>query len=208
MPIGPSSIIEARVFQRLQGQQVLNVCHFEVLAEGSGVATLTAFAQPFAELWYDTFSGLQSNQLTYERVELLEVNGIDIDVYAWGTPPAGVQGGEILGTFEAVSVQLIRGSRATRHGWKRFAGVTEPMALGGVLTGALQADYAAAASTVFNSVVSLVDPITPSRYINMRGIIWGGNSPDYPLGRYSDIIGVQVKNLISTQNTRKIGRGS
>lgn len=208
MAIGPGSILEARVFQRLQGQQVLNVTHFEVLEEGAGVTTLTGFAQPFGELWYELFSEVQSNLLTYERVELYEVNGIEIDTYSWPTPPAGVQGGELLGTFEAVSVQLLRGSRATRHGWKRFAGVTEPMAVGGVLTAGLQVDYAVAASTMFNSIVNLQDAVIPSRFINVRAIIWGGNDPAYPLGRFSDIVSVQVKNLISTQNTRKIGRGS
>lgn len=209
MPIGVSSIIQARLFQRVDNQVVLNVQHYMIEAMEVLSDDLSDYAEPMFTFWESTISPLQSVALTWERCELYEVNGLDFGIYAAPTPVPGEIGGNVNASFVAVSVQQVRASRATRHGWKRFSGVPETSTTGNILIPAMQAAWAAAAEDLFGGAFTLESSEFPeTRSITFVPIIWGGNDPGYPLGRYSYIEDVVVKQNITTQNTRKRNRGS
>lgn len=203
MPVDVSSILQFKLFQEFRGQQVLNVQHYLVLST-TEFGTLTGFANVLFNYWTDQLSPLVSEGLSYVRGELYEVNGLDFDVYVSSPPIVGVGTGDTLPPFNAVSVQQVRASRATRHGWKRFAGILEPQQDDGILLPANLTAWQQAMDVIFDEEVTYADPLTPTRTLTLAPIIWGGNDPAFPLGRYSLIAGVQVKEIVSSQNTRKI----
>lgn len=209
MPIGPGSIIEHRQFQQLLGQVVLNVQHYIILSMETIADDLADYAEPMYNRWANTLSPFQSAQLIHTRTELYEVNGLDFGIFASEDPTAGTETGDPLPSFNAVKVQLVRQTRATRHGWKRFAGLVETQVQGNSLTtGALTEiqNQVAALYPVNFTLDSVEFPTT--RSITFQPIIWGGNDPDFPEGRFSAIANTVVANTITTQVSRKVGRGS
>lgn len=208
MAIGPDSIIQCRFFQEYLGQEVLNVQYYYLIAMETLADDLSDYCEPMFNLWRDALSPGQSNLLYYRRCELYEVNGLDYGIYASPTNQTGTQVGEPLPSFTSVSMQQVRQTRATRHGWKRFAGITENQVVGNTLTSPGLLTWQDIADGLFDGTFVLPSIEFPeTRSLTLRPIIWGGNDPRYPFGRYSDISSVVVKNVVTTQNTRKVGRG-
>lgn len=208
MPITVSSILQYKHFQRLALQEVLNVQYYVVVAEEGVESDLAPFAQLLFEQYVEELTPFQSSALTHVRGELYEVNGLAFDIHTPSDPVLGLLAGEVMPEFTTFSVQQVRASRATRHGWKRIAGMVEAQQSGGTILGPALAAAQAAAETLWFGEQEWTDPLAPSRNMVIAPIIWGGNDPGYPLGRYSQISNVLVKNRVSTMNTRKVGRGS
>lgn len=209
MAIGVSSIIQARLFQRMEGSEILNVQHYIITAMETLADDLADYAEPMFNLWENTVSGLQHSSITWERCELYEVNGLDFGIYAAPTPIPGALSGEVLPSFVAVKVQQVRQTRRTRHGWKRFAGIPEANVNGDTLTPTYRQNFQNAMNALFPTTITLDSVEFPeTRSITFQPIIWGGNDPEYFEGRYSAIANVVVSNIVTTQNTRKRGRGS
>lgn len=217
MAIGAGSTIRFKVFQRVRDQQVLNVFFFDVVDvdPGATVPIPSWLARSFAQQYFAKIRPLQSNQLTYDRVEVDEVNGLDIGSWTFPDPSTGAVAFAALPPQDAISVQFVRGNRTTRHGWKRFAGVPETSTDNGIVTPGLQASWT---SVLHDALMPegfpvlrldiLNDEEEPAGFVDVRLIIWGGNDPGFPTGRKQNVVGFDVKPNISTQNTRKIGRGS
>lgn len=217
MAIGVDSIIRFKNFHTFRGQQVLNVSFFRVTAidPGAVVAVPSYLAKGWGELWWAQTSPQCDATLVYDRVEVDEVNGAAIGNYAYVGGQTGQVAGDAMPSFAAVSVQLLRGDRTTRHGWKRFAGVPESFCVDGALTSAAITAWQSVIRNLYMPTpvpvvdVNLVDPGDEVvGTVSLRAIIWGGNDPSFPTGRYQDVAGFDVKGEVSTQNTRKIGRGS
>jgi len=208
MAIGPDSIIQLKFFQELLGQQVLNVQYYVVVSETGAVTSLSGFAEAAYNLYTTTLDDLQSNQLIYRRVELYEVNGIEFDIYTPDVAETGNVGGEIMSSFNAISIRQVRNSRATRHGYKRLAGVSETIVANGQLTPTAFEAANIAGDILFHEPQTWVSVNEPTRSILVLPIIWGGNDPAYPLGRFSTVDAIVVNPWVSTQNTRKVGRGA
>jgi len=208
MAIGVLSIIQHRFFQEYQSETLLNVQHYIIVAMETSSDDLADYAQPMFEHWSTALAPGQSNLCYSRRSELYEVNGLDYGVYAADTNVPGTQVGEPEPSFMSVSIQQVRQSRATRHGWKRFGGITENQVSGQALTSAGLSQWQDIAANLFPFNLTLNSQEFPAtRSITFQPIIWGGNDPDYPTGRYSAISSYVVKNVVTTQNTRKAGRG-
>lgn len=204
MAIGAGSIIQHKVFANLNGQQILNVMYYEILSTVGAVTTLAGFAEPFGVAFSNYFKPFQSASLSYVRSELTEVNGVGLDVWAY---PAGVTGnvvGDYLPTFNCYAIRLNRVTRLTRNGQKRIAGVPESNQANGVVPGSVITSIAAAANALWVAEPLYDDDTESGRQMVVQGIIWGGNSVAYPLGRYQRIGSVTVNPNITSQNTRKI----
>lgn len=208
MAIGVGSIVQHRFFQEYQGETLLNVQHYYITAMGTLADDLQDYAQPMFLHWSEALAPGQSNLCFSRRSELYEVNGLAYGVYASPTNDPGEQVGEPEPSFLSVSIQQVRQSRATRHGWKRFGGITENQVSGQTLTGPGFSQWQSIAAELFPPILTLDSQEFPeTRYISFQPIIWGGNDPDFPEGRYSAISSYVVKNVVTTQNTRKSGRG-
>lgn len=208
MAITQGSIVQAKYFQTLGAQQVLNVQYYLVASKSAGFDNLEGFAQAAFQNWTASFAPLQSNQLTYDRCEMNEVNGVFFDIYVPAVPLAGGKTGEVVSTFESFSIRQVRSTKATRHGYKRFAGVVEGDVSNGLLTGPALSAWATAAEAKLHQPITLNSITFPSRSLLLQPIIWGGNDPAYPLGRYNIVNDVVVGIRTTTQNTRKVGRGA
>lgn len=218
MAISVGSIIQFKTFGLIRAQQIMNSWHYAVqaISPGSVVTVPSDLAYGFATKWREQFQPILANSYTFDRVEVEEVNGVAIGSYAY---PAGTTGTLVQEAFppqDAVSIQLLRGDRTTRHGWKRIAGIPETAAAAGLLTTSYQ-------TLVQNAIRPMIYPATVPPLVtvdlldsegedigtvDLRAIIWGGNSPSFPTGRYQVVQGFDVKPDITTQNTRKVGRGS
>ena len=209
MAIGVSSIIQAKLFQRQGSQQVLNVQHYFITAMETLADDLSDYAQPMFNHWCTNLKPVQNVSLTWERCELYEVNGLDFGIYTPFQPIPGEIGGEPLPAFVTVKVQQVRQTRTTRHGWKRFSGLSETDTAGDQLLAAKLTNWTGAIGNVLTPLLTLTSAEFPgTRNITLQPIIWGGNDPAYPQGRYSTIAGNVVSSTVTTQNTRKRGRGA
>lgn len=193
----------------MEGSEILNVQHYIITAMETIADDLSDYAEPMFNLWANTVSIMQHSSLTWQRCELYEVNGLDFGIYAAPTPVPGGQTGDVLPSFVSVKVQQVRQSRLTRHGWKRFSGIPEAGANGDTLAPTYRGNWQTVMETLFPTTFTLDSVEFPgTRSITFQPIIWGGNDPAYPAGRYSAIANVVVSNILTTQNTRKRGRGS
>jgi hypothetical protein len=204
MAIGAGSILVHKMFANLDGQQILNVQYYEVLSTVGAVVTLSGFALPFGEKFVNKFKPHQTTALAYIRTELYEVNGVEMDVYAFAPGVTGNASGDYLPTFNCYAIRQNRSTRITRNGQKRIAGVPESAQTNGVVAPATVNALANAAANLWVDEVLYDDDTQTGRQLYVQGIIWGGNSPQYPLGRYQIINSCTVNNRITSQNTRKI----
>lgn len=208
MAITVGSIVQWKLFQSLLNQQVLNVGYWLVGSMSEPTVSLANMAQSAYELYTSTLDDLVSTMLIFERMELYEVNGLDFDIYSPPVPETGTIGGDVLPPQDCVTIQLVRQTRATRHGYKRLAGIAEQVVQNGQLTSAAYPNYVAGAQILWGQTTTLTNAASPSLQLGLDNIIWGGNDPAFPLGRYSPIADVSVDPWIRTQNTRKVGRGA
>lgn len=96
------------------------------------------FSTNFADVVLSLVTPLQSNQVSHVR---LEVNNLmdyatDFFSYSYDTPILGVTLDGYSAANEALSVQLVRTNRTTRHGSKRFGGISEGYIVNNALAGA------------------------------------------------------------------------
>lgn len=208
MALTVSSILQYKHFQEFRGQEVLNIQYYRVLTLEGPTTTLSGFAEPLFDRYVENLAPFQSTGLTHTKGELYEVNGIDFDTFVPTVPPTGALAGDTLPPFNAVSIQQVRQTRATRHGWKRIAGITEAQQDDGILLPGVVTGLQTAAEELWSLNPFVEDPNNSARVMGLQSIIWGGNDVGFPLGRYSGIAGFVVNPEITSQNTRKIGRGS
>lgn len=117
---------------------------------------------------------------------------------------AGTDTGDTMPSFVAYSVRLFGETAITRSGWKRIPGVPEAFISDG--------EVVAATMTAFDAWVaaSLVAPVSsevPGDFLLEPVIV--GRNPDGSLNltAINPIASGKTQPRVSTQNTRKVGRG-
>ena len=189
-------VLEAEQFE----QDVRNVFHYFIAAT-VGLTNILEALQAFIDEVVPTIIAVSGDTVhfTQARIKNLtdpdEFGLIEID-------DNGTQSGDQYAGFVACGITLNPNSGATRPGSKRMAGVRESDALDGVLTGgglALWDDL----EPVF--VASIGD--TPDW--GLIPIILGRlDDGGYDLSRDSGILSATVKSQLTSQTSRKIGRGA
>lgn len=187
-------ITDAQVYL---SQGCLNVYHYKQIAGTAGSAS--DLLTPFIEFIIPDILALQMAQLTH--VAFTCVNLDDLDDYAIVTPAPALAGtlsaGDPEPSYIALEFQFIRSTRASRHGWKRIAGVSENGVSGNDITGTYPTAVNTAATAMFSNVIGAGGTYTP---VIVRRNIVPALSVDFPV---ADV----VFKRLSTQNTRKAGRG-
>lgn len=218
MPVSAGDIIKFTVVGEQSGQQIVNTMHYLVLGSDAPVTDvqITGLCAGFGSLWRGLLSNRISVAFRWDRVLFEHVNGIEIGAYTFPANAIGGDATQMLPTFNAVGIQHVRANRVTRHGYTRIGGITEGDVDNGVLT-------SAALTTFQNFAAQFIRPVTGENILEFeildgaeevvnrldaQNIIWGGNDPAYPTGRYQVPTGFDVRERITTQNTRKVGRGS
>lgn len=194
--------------QVLSSQQVINVYFYEItgIAPGDPLEI-----EEVSQGWWDavkaTLRACQAPSLQHISVTA-EALGGDKDFHEYTIPPgerAGTSGfiGQQSPTFESYSFTLVPATRQTRPGSKRIAGVNTDAVgdFGQVVPSqlAILEDFADVLGAPVNVGVLGTSEISPIIYRPSDGINPPVKNP---------VVGVRVVSRVTTQNTRKIGRGS
>lgn len=211
MAVGLDDIIQITDFQTFLGQQILNVYFYRVMAipdSGTWPNPYDAFLGAFDSIVMDPVRNNQHTSLVHTVAVLKNLtNGVDIREYATGQ--AGLQGGDEEPSFTALGVRLVRSTALTRHGSKRFGGMPESAFTGNTINLAPTAiaDFEDACKSNLIIPGTAVDGAEP--VIVGRTLIPASDPPEYELDllKINVVADAQVI-AVTTQNTRKAGRGS
>jgi hypothetical protein len=198
MAVGDHYII--KVFQTLLGQQVLNVYAYEVT---SGTLIASDVVIPFETHLLAPLSVAQSTQLAIDTIEVVNLENPS-DFFIAASAIGGNEGGDVMAPFVCYSALLRRASRAVRNGHKRWAGVPE----GAVTAGHLESSFLAIIETAALNCSTPVIGTSPAFVLTPK--IWRRPKlgPPIVLQEFFGIAGAVASQFVTTQNTRKIGRGS
>jgi len=210
MAIVEGSLVEIVVEQHWLGQTCLNAWQYQISAFTSTVTPaniLEAYWDNVKDVYRSLYPNLTPGVLTALRIR--ELNNALGD-YAEYAIPADEQSGtravvgatDPLPPFAAGSVRLVVGSRATRPGQKRFAGACEGDQSAGVLGGTFV--EALDDIGVHMSVKLILG--APAALVGLQPIVVRKDA-DGAVTAHQNVTGYLVNPNVSTQNTRKIGRG-
>ena len=209
MTIGANSLIECSINGTYLAQQWSMVFQYQI---GDFVGTPTA-VQIAEAYWNDiktTTRALAATGLltAFQTVKLRELNNPAGDYATYDIPVGEQAGTRTTGTgdgmppYVAVGVQLVVGTRTTRPGQKRMPFVTEGDNANGALGASLKTiTQTWAAHMIFVMVLGAPAALTELEPIVVRKDVNGFVTAS------QFITGYIVNNNLTTQNSRKIGRG-
>jgi len=189
-------------FQVFDAQTCLNVHLYELL---TGTATAAQVAVGYVDNVATHMIDMQSEHVTHTEIR---VNNLENDEDFASVFPAlaGIVTGEALPPFAAFSIFWPRLSRASRNGWTRIPGVAESQQGDGVLSAGALTNLNAVAAFMFGWTDSEIGYSTIRR-IWRRPQTAEQHPPDgVEQGFFPCDTGFGIEN-VSTQNTRKFGRG-
>lgn len=189
--------------QELLGQVIRNVFGY-VVSVADPAGTPEEIADRMIIEVGNVFSTIQVGTLNNVQVAVKNLDdATEFIEKGWAGSGLDGTGGPVLPSYVAAGFKMLRGDTDTRNGSKRIAGVGEDRVVNNDWT---LFDQAAglAVQDAFEATVF----ITPST-MEMEPIIIGRDpitgQPDS--GRIAPIIEVQAQSIITTQNSRKAGRG-
>lgn len=198
-------IIQITVFQTLLGQSCLNVFHYRLDYIESAV-TYSDLISTFMLEWSTGPRTIQNSACvtTGARLDNL-TNGLDFIETVVSLAGTADSGGETMPPFVSWGYKLVRSTKLTRNGAKRFTGVSEQWLTNGVPNSSFSANLAAVAAW-------LDDPIqvaeTGSEDFTLTPVIVGrypqgdANVGELDLSRINDVAVAQFRGVTS-QVSRK-----
>lgn len=190
--------------QEMDAQKCLNVYCFELT---SGVTTAENVAQAFHDDILFHMKDMQNINVMHTITNVINLNNL-ADFFTAAPMVQGNVTGEALPPYCAFSIFFPRLTRASRNGWKRLCGVSESQQANGTLNSAAVGNLQAIAAFID---AGLVDPVTGATLTHK---LWRREKRDPSTGAITVVqaffpIGNGVaQEKVSTQNTRKFGRGS
>lgn len=211
MAITEGTLLEIAVRQTAYQQQVLNVWTYEVTGTFDGISA-GAVANAYWQVVKDVYRGALSSQYNPTFVDVV-VRQLDDPLGALGSyaipeaERAGTRdagGGDLAPAFIATGVRLVVGTRATRGGQKRIGGLLESDFSNGVLSAGVIAAVSALMEVAAVGTLTLGPPALGMDLLPI--IVRRDPVTGLPVA-YQPIVGYSISNQVTTQNTRKIGRG-
>lgn len=211
MAIGIGVPLKISIRGRFQNQLFQNVQWYVT----DGAAFLTADAVGVGEAYWNDIktvwrAAMQTNSLLVTESILVSEEGPTGAFGEYAIPTGERQGtrssgsGGFLPSFNAAAVRLTVATRTTRPGQKRFVGVTE----GDNADGVLWADYV----TLINDLaVKFSEPIVlgaPVATGVLTPIVARLSADGSEVLAYQEVTGFVTNGNVSSQVSRKIGRGS
>jgi hypothetical protein len=209
MAIGPGSLLEISLNMVYLAQQCSMVFQYWVETYPLGVSPVQT-----AEAWWNHVKvptralAQTSLPIPFRNVKIRELND-PAGAYATFDIPAGEQigtrssgSGDNMPPYVGVGVQLVVGTRSTRPGQKRHPFVTE----GDNIAGALQTSLNVLTSTWAGVMTTNMLLGAPAATAQLRPIVTRKDNAGF-VTAYQDITGFLVNPNLTTQNSRKIGRG-
>lgn len=217
IPVTTSELLEFKLKGFYDGVvEVNNIFHFQCNAGGTG--TLNQFA---AGLWHDLSAVLlprTNDSVNYESVEgrIIDTSGnlVNSEMFIITAPNGlGADGGDSLPPTDTWTFKLLRPDGTFRHGYKRFAGVSEAAQTDGMPTSGVVASLDAIAVMLASQVSAYTIvggvPTAPVAGATMVPVILQKQLN----GDILDVVNIgyieqAVFSRIGSQDTRAYGRGS
>lgn len=196
-----NNILQLMWNQQWFSQVCRNVFHYRV-STLTGVVEYEEVASRFRAAVTSTYIPLAAtnHKTTGQRIDNL-TNGLDMFVTEY--TELGTAAGEAAPPFTAWSAKLIRQTKLTRDGYKRLAGIVESSMQDGVLT--------SAAVTAYTTWLGNVSPLNVTgaagTAVLTLGILGRNDDGTFDLGRFQIPSSIIVVPRITSQVSRKIGRG-
>jgi hypothetical protein len=199
-------ILQLTAFTSFAGQIGMNVFHYQVLVTQVETAYQYVTAAWASDKWAMIAAHL-SSQVVLTSLEVRNLtNGVDI--YSAAFNVAGSVSGDALPPFVAYAFRLNRTNALTRHGQKRFWGVPESLQANGAPI-ASELPYLQQIGEDLGG--NLVEESQGNHNFELATVIVGRvlnaeGQYELALNRLNPVLSSQFVR-ISSQNTRKIGRG-
>lgn len=208
--VSSGDILEFRLRSHWEttGDEFLNVIHYLISVTG-GTPTLDLSGQNIIDDWAGEFTSflqdITSTEITFDGIDITNLSEpTEIFVGDFTSPFSGGVTGDVLPPFASWAFIKRRATATTRNGQLRLPGVPESLQVNGLATAPAVEDLEAFADIFqlgFSAAATLPQPFTATFVLRIvrkdaTGALVLSNS----------ISGVEYTR-ISTQNTRKFGRG-
>lgn len=212
--INQGSHIQVALEMSSQNQQQMNVWYYTVGEIAVGVT-----AHNIAEAWWNHVkSAYRATAVaTQTGFKFLSVTIRDDDDPAGdaatfaitageqaGTRSAPAGGSDLMPPYASATARLHVGTRATRPGSKRFGFLYEADNVHGYL----DAGFAGVVTGVLAVAATNIVLGAPAALTQLLPVVRGKGSSNPPVITYQPITGYSVSPYVTTQNSRKFGRGA
>lgn len=211
MAIGVNSLLEVSLSMQFYGQQVMNVWQYEVDTWPAAVGAVAV-----GEAWWAHVQTayraamVTSGARIFDSVIVRELNNPTGELAEYSIPSASSDGtraagtlGSFLASFNAVGVRLTVGTRATRSGQKRFVGLTE----GDVAGNDVSATFIGLIDTLMDIMVVNLTLGAPAALTVLAPVVCRKDTTGAVIAS-QPVLGHVINPYVTTQNSRKYGRGS
>lgn len=209
IPVG--ALLEISNVGELFGNEVRNVWQYEVTTSAPSIT-----AAHVAEAWWNhvkaVLRGIPTTNIggSFRSVEVRELNNPTGALGSYGIPSSEWAGtrtpgteAQILMPFSAVGVRLDVGTRVTRPGQKRFAGLVE----GDQNSGEVQAGVRNAVITAMTLMIASMTLGAPAATMTLKPVVVRKDALGAVTAQQS-ITSYTINPYVTSQNTRKFGRGA
>lgn len=205
--IGSEDVFEIIDYQTRATETFTNVYYY-FQQSAANPATASAVGVAFQTQVLPFILAIQSVSILHTRLEVQQLGSLNNFAEVILSNADGEVTGENMPTFIAAPFRLFRDTKETRSGWKRIAGMVEENIAGDFF----EATYLSALQTAANG---LETSLTPSGFTLFPCIVGGkyDTTQDPPVLKpptqwvYNLIQGIEAVNRVTTQNSRKRGRG-
>lgn len=197
MTVAVDDLVQVKTFGSYLGVETLNVYYYRV--DSLGPTPETAYADVadwFENTVIPAIAAWQINFFVWTKIEIENLsNGIDVFTRSINIPGSNVQTiDQAVPSFVTFGWKILRASRVTRHGYKRFSGLLEQQVSGND-PGLTQAEIDAVSAVIssgFDASGTNFQDIIVKRPLPLPGQPY----------QYSFTNGAEFRGL-GTQNTRK-----
>lgn len=182
-------------------QRTINVFHY--VRDGiSGAPDPDLFADAFVAMFNGPVSDAIASGTGWDTLRIKDVNPSGFEFVRLGLGlSGGFSAGDLMPPFVALSFLYQRNNRTTFHGHKRFAGVGEAGQNNGLPTSSLNTLAATAAAALLSTLTASGLDYLPCIYSK----VLNGVPRSTPV---VNLVKDVIFKGITTQNTRKFGRGA
>lgn len=210
MALSAGSLVEITLVQQRSSDTFLNVFQYEIDAAPGVVNAIDLATGWWNHVKIAWRAIVASNFGTYFRsVRVLELNNSAGAFGDWNIPTGESAGTraptaapQALPPFNAAGIRLLVGSRLTRPGQKRIYGLTEADSDEGLLTAAYQV-LLNSLGTVISAPMVLAAPVAG---VTLQPIVASKDAAGTVINSQA-ITGFLINQYVTSQNTRKTGRG-
>lgn len=207
MPIvGSGSLFEVVDFQARGADQLLNRYWYYGSFSPDTVAS-GLVANAFESIFAAWLPPVQPDVISHPTITVDEVTSISNFLERLGAIPDGTLLPPELASYQCAGIRLLRTTKETRSGWKRIAAGNEDSIGGNNWGPSFQGELDNLAG-VMNDALSVggffVDPVIIRKTVDP---VTGDPEPPSDW-IYNLVASAEAKTVVTTQNTRKVGRGS